>query len=196
MESETIKYAIKRLCADVEKSLGCKLRSPSDFEFLRGKIFERINVLLSTSTIKRLWGYISTDVTPRKSTLSVFSRFLGYSDFDNYVSSLENAFNEIQSYPVMTNRIEVDKDLNENDRLRILWQPGRVLDVLYLGNGRFKIIHAEKTRLAENTFFTCHLIIDGEPMYLFHEDLRSIYVCGKNSGVITQKLTDDPPGDS
>ncbi|MBO4965043.1 MAG: hypothetical protein J6C81_02120 [Muribaculaceae bacterium] len=174
----------------MEKSLGCRLSSPSDFDFLRQKVFERINVLVSASTIKRLWGYVSTDVIPRKSTLSVFARFLGYIDFDHYCTSVQSAYEQIQSYPVMTGRIEVDKDLRENDCVRILWQPGRVMDVKYLGSGRFRIIHAEKTRLAVGDCFACHLIIDGEPMYLYHETLRSIYVCGKTSGVITQRLND------
>ncbi len=65
---------------DIEQHIGQSLHTPSDFQLLLQQIWEQLHVVLSLSTIKRLWGYIDSNNRPRLSTLKMLSQFLGYED--------------------------------------------------------------------------------------------------------------------
>lgn len=73
-----------QLRTDIETALKKKLQTPEDFEFLRERIYARLHILVSRTTLMRLWGYVDEDVKPRKSTLDILSHFLGYEDWDAY----------------------------------------------------------------------------------------------------------------
>ena len=178
---------IKRLCKDIETALNQKIKTPKDFDFLRERIYARLHVFVSRTTLMRVWGYLSENVTPRTSTLDILAEFLGYRDLKEY---RQNAFlpKEQQSSPVLNRRLSVTTTLVSGDCLRITWQPGRVCDIEYVGNLSFRVIASENTRLHEGDTFQCSLIIEGEPLYidnLKQGDAPAIaYVCGKKSGVM------------
>ncbi|MBR4565299.1 MAG: hypothetical protein IKO26_12685 [Paludibacteraceae bacterium] len=52
------KYApeIASLRLDIEQSVKRKIRTPYDFEFLSGVIWERLHENISPTTLKRLWA--------------------------------------------------------------------------------------------------------------------------------------------
>ena len=78
----------QQLLRAVEQALGRSLISPSDFEYLANQLFEKTHEHLSTSTLMRLWGYTER-VKPRKSTLDVLARFLGYNDSPAFFNTLQ-----------------------------------------------------------------------------------------------------------
>ena len=180
----------EQLRSEVEAALKKKLCTPKDFEYLRERIYARLHILVSRTTLMRLWGYVDENVTPRKGTLDILSRFLGYKDWEGFQ---ENASlpKEQQSSPVMSRKLSVKSDLYIGERLRLTWQPGRVCDVEYLGNLSFRVIASENTRIQPGDTFQCSLIVEGEPLYL--DNLRKgdssssakpvAYVCGKKTGV-------------
>ena len=185
----------EQLRTDIETALKKKLQTPKDFEFLRERIYARLHILVSRTTLMRLWGYVDEEVTPRKGTLDILSKFLGYRDWLQYQ---ENAClaKEQQSSPVMSRKLSVSSDLSIGEKLRLTWQPGRVCDVEYLGNLSFRVIASENTRIQPSDTFQCSLIIEGEPLYL--DNLRKgdgsssaetiAYVCGKKTGVNFEHL--------
>ena len=71
----------EQLCIDIEKSLGKRLCTPKDFEMLRERIYNRLHILISTTTIKRVWGYLHDDVQTRQSTFDILAKFIGYQDY-------------------------------------------------------------------------------------------------------------------
>ena len=175
-----------QLRTDIETALGKTLSTPKDFDFLRERIYARLHVFVSRTTLMRIWGYVDEEVEPRNSTLCILAQFLGNKDREEYE---QNALlpKEQQSNPVMNRRLSVKDVLRRGDRLRLTWQPQRVFDVEYLGDLCFKVISSENTRLRAGDTFQCSLIIEGEPLYidnLRHEDYPTMaYVCGKKSGV-------------
>ncbi len=185
----------EQLRTDIETALKKKLQTPKDFEFLRERIYARLHILVSRTTLMRLWGYVDEEVTPRKGTLDILSKFLGYRDWLQYQ---ENAClaKEQQSSPVMSRKLSVNTDLCIGEKLRLTWQPGRVCDVEYLGNQSFRVIASENTRIQPGDTFQCSLIVEGEPLYL--DNLRKgdgsssaetiAYVCGKKTGVNFEHL--------
>ena len=74
----------KRICTAIEEKVGHKMRTPKDFELLSDAIVGQLHQRISTSTLKRLWGYVSNDFTPRISTLNVLAQFAGYDDWDSF----------------------------------------------------------------------------------------------------------------
>ena len=190
MEKQNSQYqqieTYELLRSEVEAALKKKLCTPKDFEYLRERIYARLHTLVSRTTLMRLWGYVDEEVTPRKGTLDILSRFLGYQDWESYQ---ENASlpKEQQSSPVMSRKLNVNSDLYIGERLRLTWQPDRVCDVEYLGNLSFRVIASENTRIQPGDTFQCSLIVEGEPLYL--DNLKQgempaiAYVCGKKTGV-------------
>ena len=184
-----------QLRTDIEIALKKKLQTPKDFEYLRERIYSRLHTLVSRTTLMRLWGYVDEEVTPRKGTLDILSKFLGYKDWESFQ---ENTMlpKEQQSSPVMSRKLSVNTDLCIGEKLRLTWQPGRVCDVEYLGNQSFRVIASENTRIQPGDTFQCSLIIEGEPLYL--DNLRKgdgsssaetiAYVCGKKTGVNFEHL--------
>ena len=60
---------ISELKKRIEKSLKRKMKTPTDFIFLSGAVFERTRETMSPTTLKRLWGYIEGADQTRNSTL-------------------------------------------------------------------------------------------------------------------------------
>ena len=88
---------INQLCKEIETALNHKIKTPKDFDFLRENIYARLHVLVSRTTLMRIWGYLSEDVTPRVGTLSILAKFLGYSDWEGYCkNSLDNLLINIE----------------------------------------------------------------------------------------------------
>lgn len=178
---------ITKICKDIETALKRKIQTPKDFDFLRECIYARLHVVVSSTTLKRVWGYLTDGGQPREHTLSVLAKFLGYNDWDDYQHNSVSAQQQ-QSNPVMGRKLNVPENLKCGDRLRLMWQPGRVCNVEYLGQLVFRVIGSENTRLKTGDTFQCSLIIEGEPLYidqLVQGDRPPIaYVCGKQTGVM------------
>lgn len=52
-----------------------------DFETLSEKIFEETKVMLSSSTLKRIWGKVRYESAPNMATLNALSQFAGYENW-------------------------------------------------------------------------------------------------------------------
>lgn len=180
--------ALPMLRADIEAALGHALTLPRHFSALSDTVFRRLGVMLSRTTLMRLWGYVDEPVTPRRATLDILSRFLGYDDWHHYLAARPLAAAEAESNPLlMARHISVSDDLEPGQRLRLTWHPGRVCVVEYQGGLTFAVVSSERTRLQPGDTFRCALITDGEPLYLTHL-LRAgeppvSYVCGRHHGV-------------
>lgn len=183
-----------RLCNDIETSLKRKMLTPKDFEYLRQTLFDRIGVLLSPTTLKRIWGYIEETVEPRETTLSFLAQFLGYDDWHDYCHRADSE-KEIESNPVISRKLNVGSMLEPGDTVRLFWHPDRRCEAEYTGNLTFKVKSAENTRIQPGDTFECALIIAGEPLYIDNLTMGGrmpvAYVCGRKSGVRFEVLPAD-----
>ena len=182
---------IKQLCKDIETALNQRMQTPKDFELLRERIYARQRVLISRTTLMRVWGYLNEGVITRTSTLTILAAFLGYRDWEEYQ---QNALlpKDQQSSPVLNRRLSVSTSLSCGDCLRLSWHPDRVCDIEYLGDLTFRVICSENTRLRIGDTFHCSLVIEGEPLYIDNlvqgNNKPIAYVCGKKSGVLFEYL--------
>ena len=177
---------IERLRKDIEEALARPMQTPRDFDYLSKRIYARLHIMMSATTLKRLWGYLNDGGQPRSSTLNILAKFLGYHDWQEYH---QNAMlpEEQQSAPILSRKLSVTEELHKGDRLRLTWHSGRVCDVEYMGNLNFCVLASEKTRLGPGDTFQCSLVVEGEPLYLDHLIQQGqppvAYVCGKKNGV-------------
>ncbi|MBP5315482.1 MAG: hypothetical protein J6Y87_06410 [Muribaculaceae bacterium] len=183
-----------KLINEIENAVGKKLTIPSDFDYLSDCVLKRNRAYVSRTTLMRLWGYISENVRPSRTTLDILSRFVGYSGWEEFVAKHDGspANCEPPSIPVFGRRLSVGDDLLVGDIVRLLWQPERVCDVVYLGDLKFRVVASVNTRLREGDTFQMSVIVEGEPLYL--DNLRQAdrppiaYVCGKISGVMFERV--------
>lgn len=174
--------SIKNLCKEVESVAGRKMVTTGDFDWLSELIFLRIHEHLSPTTLKRLWGYLDEKVNPRRQTLNLLARFLGYKD----ISTFSDQYGLPQSDFLQKVRLS-HEDLKAGDRLQLLWAPNRECVIKYLGEKRFVIEEALNTKLHAGDTFFCSLFLQHEPLYLdrlIHDGGTLVgYVAGKKNGI-------------
>lgn len=188
----TIENTLKALTHRVEETANMKASTPKGFELLSEVIFKRTNVLLSPTTLKRLWGYLDEAVTARRSTLDTLSRFCGWRDYEHFMSGHTP---DVESGNVGSKVIRAGENILPGGRIRLFWNPSRVCEIEYLGNLNWKVVASEGTRLKSGDRFRCPLIVAGEPLYLdklIKEGTPAgVYVCGSKTGISFEILNKD-----
>lgn len=193
MNDNINKAVIASLRREIETAVNRRLATPKDFDALREMIFSRLHILVSATTLKRIWGYLDDNVCTRRSTLDILARYVGYADFQAFENGAASEGGELPSNPIMARRIDVDEQLQPGDLIRLTWQPGRVCDVEYRGERLFCVVASQNTRLCAGNTFKCSLMIEDEPLYidsLIADGSAPVaYVCGKRSGIRFEPLS-------
>ena len=175
---------------DIENDIRRKIKTPADFDFLVGVVWERLHEPISTSTLKRIWGYIEGTDQTRRTTLSLLSRFLGYDDWDHYVQHISE-ISEEDSDMFDGEGIRAEQ-LNKGDRVEVAWLPNRRCLFQYLGNMRFAVVENENSKLRAGDTFDAACFLLGQPMYLDNlvrdSNPPTSYVAGAKSGLTSVKI--------
>ena len=178
------------LCRDIEQNFGQQLQSPADFQLLLQQIWEKQHAVLSLSTIKRLWGYVASNGTPRLSTLNTMAQFLGFADWNAYLVALEQR-GGIESALCTGEGIQT-ANLQAEDRIVVAWQPNRQCTFRYLGENQFVVEDSTNAKLQQGTTFSSARFMIGQPMYLDNillaDGTRTSYVAGKRHGLTSVNL--------
>ncbi|MBR6354549.1 MAG: hypothetical protein IKS01_02080 [Paludibacteraceae bacterium] len=187
---------IATLRMDIEREVKRKIRTPYDFEFLAGVIWERLHENLSPTTLKRLWGYIDGADTTRRTTLCLLAQFLGFADWEAYQASLAMR-TDIESEDFEGEGVHIN-DLQKGDRVEVTWLPNRRCVFRYEGDAHFTVVEAENAKLQVGDTFDAACFIIGKPMYL--DNLKSqmsndklqmtnvSYVAGSKNGLNTVEI--------
>lgn len=169
----------------VEKQYGRKLSTTTDFESLSVIIEKATGDLLSSSTLKRLYGYVSLNTVPRKTTLDILSRFIGNRDYETFRISLSN--DPQFSSRFFSAKTVTTSELKAGDRLRIGWPANRIVTLNYLGDDLFEVETSVNASLVKGDRFRQVSFMKGYPLYLSRilrdGDYTPAYVAGMNSGL-------------
>ncbi|MEG2555697.1 MAG: hypothetical protein RSA53_06340 [Odoribacter sp.] len=155
---------IEQLKANVEEKVGRPLKSPIDFDLLSYKVNEQIHEQISVSTIKRLWGYIQTQHTPRYSTLSTLARYVGFSDWDGFCRFLQSKIQPESLF--FTDKQILSTDLCQGTMLEIRWNPDRRCVLKYNGNNRFLVIESHNAKLKNGDSFSASQFLLNHPLVI------------------------------
>ena len=107
--------ALSKLREAIEAKIGKKPETNKDFEFLSNCINDELHYRVSTTTLKRIWGYLSEEVVPRQYTLNQLARFVGYADWQAFCSS--HGGSEIIKHPASPETNVTPESPNSKSRL-------------------------------------------------------------------------------
>ena len=177
---------IATLRMDIEREVKRKIRTPYDFEFLAGVVWERLHENISPTTLKRLWGYIEGADTTRRTTLCLLSRFLGYNDWETYLEALSNR-TDVESETFAGEGLNID-DLQPGEFIEVTWLPNRRCVFRYDGDAHFTVTQAENTKLHVGDRFETACFIIGKPLYIDRlvrgDEPPTAYVAGAKNGLL------------
>ncbi len=181
---------IVSLRQDIEKQVNRQIKTPYDFEFLAGVIWERLHENISPTTLKRLWGYIDGADTTRRSTLCLLAKFLGFDDWDGYIEYLKTLETDES---VTFNGVGIrSEDLQPGQEVEVTWLPNRRCIFRYLGQNTYKVLHSSNAKLQVNDTFQTICFLEGYPLYidnLLTDGKRpSSYVAGSKNGLLHVKV--------
>ena len=175
----------------VEESADHAIATSNDFIFLSGEIRGRLNENLSVSTLKRLWGYVDGYASVRQSALDILARFVGFPDWETFVSDYCEVESVQSSHSVVSESLFA-KDLNVGDNVEIRWNPNRRLLLNYLGDNMFTIKESENAKLKVGDRFLCQRFILNQPLFvdvLGNEGQTAVFVMGNKGGLTKIAIT-------
>lgn len=176
---------LQNLCTLMQLVCGREMRTPYDFDHLAASIYSRLHETVSVSTLKRIYGYVRSDSTPRRSILDVLSRYVGYTDWTAFCRR-DNADATVESNPIMGEAVSADA-LCTDDLITVFWHPDRECTFRCIGHHRFVVERSRGSKLAVGDTFVAHQFISGEPLYLENLSMQGSipvsYVCGRENGI-------------
>ncbi len=178
---------LKYLLSEVEKKYGRGVNTTTDFEALSVVIEHDINERLSSSTLKRLWGYVSNNSSPSLTTLNILSRYVGTRDFRAFCEDLMKR--DLQESGFFTTSFILTSCLEKGARLRIGWNPDRLVLLEYQGDFLFRVLQNLNSSLREGDEFEASSFFLGYPLYipriLRDGDYTPSYIAGSVNGLTT-----------
>ena len=178
------------LLEEVEKKYGRRIATTTDFESLSVVIEHQIGELLSSSTLKRLWGYVSLNPTPRVATLDILSRFVGQKNFKAFCESLKDSKAFVSTF--FTARYQTVAELTPGVTVTVGWAPNRLVRLNYLGDFQFEVVSSENSQLLQGDRFELSEIIVGYPLYISRilrdGEYTPSYVAGQQGGINLLKV--------
>lgn len=176
---------VNYLLSKVEKKYGRRVATTTDYESLSVAIEIETNDLLSASTLKRIWGYVSEKPTPRLSTLDILSRYIGDKDFRQFCENLKTS-DAFESTFFSAKCLTVS-DLEIGKKVTIGWNPDRLVTLTYLGNSEFEVIKSVNSKLKVGDKFQSTDFVLGSPLYIARilrdGAYTSPFIAGKNEGL-------------
>ncbi len=183
---------LQTLMQEVEKRFGRQPEHTNDFRVLSALLEYECKEVVSVSTLKRLWGYVSQQTTPRESTLDILSRFVGYRDFEDFRLSQFGKMDDTSGY--LDASFMSARDVQEGGIINIGWAPNRLLRLRKVGDQEWEIVKSCNSKLLEGDRFEAACFFKGLPLFLpaVVRDGRTLpsYIAGKQSGL--NKLSLEP----
>ncbi len=180
------------LLKEVEGHYGRRLATSTDFEALSVLIEHETNDMVSASTLKRMWGYVSKHPVPRITTLDILSRYIGFKDFKSFSNSLKNQPDFESSF--FSAKVVDVANLAPGDKVQICWNPNRLVTLEYLGDFRFRVISSENSHLMAKDEFTATSFMQDYPLYIAtimrNGEATPSYIAGSNSGLTSITILD------
>lgn len=179
------KPEIVELLSIVEKKYKKNLQTTTDFEEFSYHLKTVLGEHISTSTLKRLWGYVNDKHTPRQNTLDILARYINQSNFNDFCYWLKSSDTYNSSF--FSAKQILTKDLMPGEEIEIGWSPNRYLRLQYTGNGLFLITQALQSKLQKGDIFEVSAFLLGQPLslpYIIRDGQRtSPFIAGRNGGL-------------
>ena len=155
---------LAELLRQVEEKFGHRLSTTTDYELLSFVIEREIGELISASTLKRLWGYVSYSSTTRIATMDTLSRYLGQKDFRTFREELKASGAVVSSF--FTSKTIAASSLQEGAGVMLGWAPNRLIRLRFLGGTTFEVESVQNAKLQRGDRFEASEFILGAPLFI------------------------------
>lgn len=173
------------LLREVENKYGRPLEHTNDFRVLSALIEYECKEVVSVSTLKRLWGYVSQQTTPRSATLDVLSRFVGFKNFQDFRFSMLGASCDSSEYVNVS--CVTAHDVPAGGGLTVGWAPNRLLHLKKIGEHEWEVVSSQNSKLLAGDRFEAACFFRGLPLFLpaVHRggEVLPSYIAGKKDGL-------------
>lgn len=184
---------IEELKRFIQEKYGKKLNTTTDFEEFSFHLENKAYLSVSSSTLKRLFGYVADSHKPRTQTLDMLAQYLGYRDFSKFVEWLKTSSYYNSSF-FQAGQI-VSSELKKGDKVEIGWAPNRMLLLDYLGDSTYRVLESSNSKVMAGDRFVTGCFIKGSPLYLpFIErkgERTPPFVAGRNGGLTIVNVSVD-----
>lgn len=136
---------IEELKQLVKQKYGKTLATTTDFEEFSLYLKKKEDKNVSSSTLKRLYGYVSDEHKPRLTTLDPLAQYIGHADYKDFVCWLKNSTLYNSSF-FMADQL-TSSQLTAGTELVIGWSPNRMLTLRYLGESLYEVVTTENSKL-------------------------------------------------
>lgn len=107
-------------------------------------IKEATGQTLGTTTLKRMFGFVSGPANPRPSSLDIIARYLGYPDY-NLLAKDVGEDTDISDFRAVES---IDSaDLEAGEQIQLTYHPNRVLVLTYIGENRYVVNESRGSKL-------------------------------------------------
>ena len=176
---------IEELKKLIEEKYGKKLSTTTDFDEFSLFLQRKNDINVSSSTLKRLYGYVGDSHKPRVVTLNALASYLGHKDYASFVTWLKKSTRYNSSF-FDANQL-VSNDLTTGDVVEIGWAPNRMLLLDYLGNSTYRVLESHNSKVQPDDSFITGCFIKGSPLYLPFIERQgkrtAPFVAGRNGGL-------------
>lgn len=177
---------IEQLKSAVELVVGRKIEHPKDFDFLEKQIEGYVGEHISVSTLKRLWGYVTSNSEISVYTLNVLSHMIGYASWSEFCQSRCVAEEE-SSHKIICRKLFTSA-LSPGTKISLVWRPDRKLLVRFEGQDLFVVLESTNSKLADGDIFHCAQFVEKMPLFLSGLYRKGMppcdYVCGRQGGIV------------
>ena len=163
---DVYKPEIAELLVLVEKAYPKSLHTSTDFDEFSLCLKREMNESVSTSTLKRLWGYVGDSHLPRMQTLDILSRYIGHAGFKKFCAWLKTSTAYNSSF-FSAHQVSA-RELQPGSEVEIGWSPNRYLRLRYEGNDLFQVEEARQSKLLQG---------DRRRVCFFWDNLCSCHTC-------------------
>lgn len=179
------KPEVVELLTLVETKYAHPLHTSTDFDEFSLFLKKQMHMQVSTSTLKRLWGYVNDNHTPRLRTLDILSQYLGYEHFTHFCTWLKSS--TVYNSSFFTAKQILSKELTVESELEIGWVPNRYLRLRYKGDALFEVTEARQSKLLTGDCFEVSSFLMGQPLslpYILRNGQRTPpFIAGRNGGL-------------
>lgn len=181
---------IEELKRIVEQRYGKRLLTTTDFEVFSLHLQKKYMLTVSSSTLKRLYGYVGDMHKPRVATLDQLAVYVGYRNYTAFVDWLKTTSRYTSSF--FNARQLLSSSLAVGDMVEIGWSPNRLLLLEYLGDSTYRVTESHNSKMQVGDTFVSGCFIIGYPLYLPNlirdGDTTPAFVAGRNGGLTIARL--------
>lgn len=120
----------------IRQKFNCEILYSQQCEALSLAIKESTGHSLSTTTLKRMLGFVNGAARPRQSSLDIIAQYVGYSNYSLLAKDI-GADSEISDFRTVDN-ITSD-DLTVGEQIQLTYAPNRMLVLSYMGNNKYLV---------------------------------------------------------